>query len=54
MEFLLAAALLLGRYPPVFTLIIFGSVAAYVAFTLRSPTGGWSIAFDEPAGIAGR
>ncbi|MEI2781401.1 MAG: ABC transporter ATP-binding protein/permease [Candidatus Competibacter sp.] len=33
-EFLLAAALLLGRYPTVFTLIIFGSVAAYVAFTL--------------------
>jgi ABC-type transport system involved in Fe-S cluster assembly fused permease/ATPase subunit len=33
-EFLLAALLLLGRYPTVFTLIIFGSVAAYVAFTL--------------------
>ena len=33
-EFLLAAALLLGRYPTVFTLVIFGSVAAYVAFTL--------------------
>ena len=33
-EFLLAAALLLGRYPPIFTLVIFGSVAAYVAFTL--------------------
>ena len=33
-EFLLAAVLLLGRYPPVFTLIVFGSVAAYVAFTL--------------------
>ncbi len=32
-EFLLAA-LLLGRYPAIFTLIIFGSVAAYVAFTL--------------------
>ncbi|MBK8182182.1 MAG: ABC transporter ATP-binding protein/permease [Candidatus Competibacteraceae bacterium] len=32
-EFLLAAALLLGRYPPIFTLIIFGSVAVYVAFT---------------------
>ncbi|MGB4945818.1 MAG: ABC transporter ATP-binding protein/permease, partial [Candidatus Competibacter denitrificans] len=34
MEFLLAAILLLGRYPPVFTLTIFGSVAVYVAFTL--------------------
>ncbi|MDG4551971.1 MAG: ABC transporter ATP-binding protein/permease [Candidatus Contendobacter sp.] len=33
-EFLLAAALLLGRYPAIFTLVIFGSVAAYVAFTL--------------------
>ncbi len=33
-EFLLAAALLLGGYPPIFTLIIFGSVAAYVTFTL--------------------
>ena len=33
-EFLLAATLLLGRYPAVFTLVIFGSVAAYVAFTL--------------------
>ena len=33
-EFLLAAGLLLGRYPAVFTLVIFGSVAAYVAFTL--------------------
>ncbi|HRX70736.1 MAG: ABC transporter ATP-binding protein/permease [Gammaproteobacteria bacterium] len=33
-EFLLAAALLLGRYPPVFTLIVFGSVAFYVTFTL--------------------
>jgi len=33
-EFLLAAALLLGRYPPMFALIVFGSVAAYVAFTL--------------------
>ncbi len=33
-EFLLAAVLLLGRYPPVFTLIVFGSVVAYVAFTL--------------------
>ena len=33
-EFLLAAALLLGGYPPIFTLIIFGSVAIYVAFTL--------------------
>ncbi|MDS4069909.1 MAG: ABC transporter ATP-binding protein/permease [Candidatus Competibacter sp.] len=33
-EFLLAAVLLLGRYPTVFTLVIFGSVAAYVAFTL--------------------
>jgi ATP-binding cassette, subfamily B, heavy metal transporter len=33
-EFLLAAALLLGRYPAVFTLIIFGSVAVYVGFTL--------------------
>ena len=33
-EFLLAASLLLGRYPAIFTLIIFGSVAAYVAFTL--------------------
>ncbi|MDG4598069.1 MAG: ABC transporter ATP-binding protein/permease [Candidatus Contendobacter sp.] len=33
-EFLLAAAVLLGGYPPLFTLIILGSVAAYVAFTL--------------------
>ena len=33
-EFLLAAALLLGRYPTIFTLIIFGSVAVYVGFTL--------------------
>ena len=33
-EFLLAAALLLSGYPPIFTLIVFGSVAAYVAFTL--------------------
>ncbi|MFO1371916.1 MAG: ABC transporter ATP-binding protein/permease [Candidatus Competibacteraceae bacterium] len=33
-EFLLAAGLLLGRYDPIFTLIVFGSVAAYVAFTL--------------------
>ncbi len=33
-EFLLAAALLLGRYPAVFTLIVFGSVVVYVAFTL--------------------
>ncbi len=33
-EFLLAAVILLGRYPTVFTLIIFGSVAAYVVFTL--------------------
>jgi ATP-binding cassette subfamily B protein len=33
-EFLLAAVLLLGRYPSVFTLIVFGSVVAYVAFTL--------------------
>jgi ATP-binding cassette subfamily B protein len=33
-EFLLAAALLLGRYPAVFAFVIFGSVAAYVAFTL--------------------
>ncbi|MBL8258729.1 MAG: ABC transporter ATP-binding protein/permease [Candidatus Competibacteraceae bacterium] len=33
-EFLLAAVLLLGRYPAVFTWVIFGSVAAYVAFTL--------------------
>jgi ATP-binding cassette, subfamily B, heavy metal transporter len=33
-EFMLAAALLLGRYPMVFTLIIFGSVAVYVGFTL--------------------
>ena len=33
-EFLLAASLLLGRYPAIFTLIIFGSVAAYVVFTL--------------------
>ena len=33
-EFMLAAALLLGRYPPVFTLIVFGSVVVYVAFTL--------------------
>ena len=33
-EFLLAAGLLLSRYPAIFALIIFGSVAAYVAFTL--------------------
>ena len=33
-EFMLAAALLLDRYPPVFTLIIFGSVVVYVTFTL--------------------
>ncbi|MDS4029569.1 MAG: ABC transporter ATP-binding protein/permease [Candidatus Contendobacter sp.] len=33
-EFLLAAAVLLGGYSPLFTLIILGSVAAYVAFTL--------------------
>ena len=33
-EFLLAGGLLLGRYPAIFTLIIFGSVAAYVMFTL--------------------
>lgn len=33
-EFLLAAVLLLGRYPAVFTLIVFGSVVVYVAFTL--------------------
>ncbi len=33
-EFLLAAAVLLDRYSPVFALIIFGSVVAYVAFTL--------------------
>jgi len=33
-EFLLAGGLLLSRYPAVFTLIIFGSVAAYVGFTL--------------------
>lgn len=33
-EFLLAGALLLGRYPAVFTIIVFGSVVAYVAFTL--------------------
>jgi ATP-binding cassette subfamily B protein len=33
-EFLLAAAVLLGRYPTIFTLIIFGSVVAYVIFTL--------------------
>ena len=33
-EFLLAAALLLGGYPPIFTVIILCSVAAYVAFTL--------------------
>ncbi|HPF57386.1 MAG TPA: ABC transporter ATP-binding protein/permease [Candidatus Competibacteraceae bacterium] len=33
-EFLLAAVLLLGRYPPIFTLIVFGSVATYVTFTL--------------------
>ena len=33
-EFLLAAALLLSGYPPIFTLIVFGSVVAYVAFTL--------------------
>ncbi len=33
-EFLLAAALLLGRYPPIFTLIIVASVAVYVIFTL--------------------
>ncbi len=33
-EFLLAAALLLGRYPAIFTFVIFGSVVVYVAFTL--------------------
>ncbi|RUQ33966.1 MAG: ABC transporter ATP-binding protein/permease [Candidatus Competibacteraceae bacterium] len=33
-EFLLAGGLLLSRYPAIFALIIFGSVAAYVAFTL--------------------
>lgn len=33
-EFLLAALLLLGRYPVVFALIIFGSVSIYVVFTL--------------------
>ncbi|QQS54155.1 MAG: ABC transporter ATP-binding protein/permease [Candidatus Competibacteraceae bacterium] len=33
-EFLLAAALLLSGYPPIFTLIVFGSVAVYVVFTL--------------------
>ena len=33
-EFLLAGGLLLSRYPAIFTLIIFGSVAAYVGFTL--------------------
>lgn len=33
-EFLLAAGLLLGRYPPVFTLIVSASIVAYVAFTL--------------------
>ena len=33
-EFLLAAAVLLDRYPPVFTLIVFGNAAAYVTFTL--------------------
>ena len=33
-EFLLAGALLLGGYPPIFTLIIFGSVVVYVVFTL--------------------
>ncbi len=33
-EFMLAAVLLLGRYPPVFTLIVFGSVVVYVTFTL--------------------
>ncbi len=33
-EFLLAAAVLLDRYPPIFTLIVIGSAAAYVAFTL--------------------
>ncbi|MCP5157903.1 MAG: ABC transporter ATP-binding protein/permease [Gammaproteobacteria bacterium] len=33
-EFLLATVLLLGRYPPVFTVIVLGSVTAYVAFTL--------------------
>lgn len=32
-EFLLAAGLLLSRYPVVFTLVIFGSVTAYVVFT---------------------
>ncbi len=33
-EFLLAATLLLSGYPPIFTLIIFGSVTVYVTFTL--------------------
>ena len=36
MEFLLAVAVLLNRYPPIFTLIAFGSDAAHVAFTLVS------------------
>jgi ABC-type bacteriocin/lantibiotic exporter with double-glycine peptidase domain len=55
MEFLLAAALLLGRYPPVFTLIVFGSVAAYVAFTLTDhQLADGASSFDESAGIAGQ
>ncbi|HOB63026.1 MAG TPA: ABC transporter ATP-binding protein/permease [Candidatus Competibacteraceae bacterium] len=33
-EFLLAAVLLLGRYPPIFTLIVLASIVAYVTFTL--------------------
>ena len=32
-EFTLVAVLLLGRYAPVFTLVTFGTVAVYVAFT---------------------
>ena len=33
-EFLLAAVLLLGHYPPIFTLIVLASIVAYVTFTL--------------------
>ncbi len=33
-EFGLVAALLIGRYPPSFAVVTFGTVAAYVAFTL--------------------
>ncbi|RUQ35145.1 MAG: ABC transporter ATP-binding protein/permease [Candidatus Competibacteraceae bacterium] len=33
-EFLLAAVLLLGHYPPIFTLIVLASIVTYVTFTL--------------------